>query len=75
MIIRDCLRFLQRNTIVTITAIVATVAPKIHMGKASAGGGGGGGATERTVMVIVSVAVLPAASLTVNVTEYVLGLV
>jgi len=60
--------------------MAAMAAPVIHIGKASAGGGGassggeGRASAERTVMVIVSVAVLPAASVTFRVIVYVPGL-
>ena len=50
-------RFLKSNIAAATTVMIATAAPAIHMGKAS---------VESTVMVTVSVAMLPAVSLTVS---------
>ena len=60
-----CFRLLNSKIAATATAIIATPAPTIHMGKVSSGG---------TVTVIVSVAMLPAESVTFSVIVYVPGI-
>ena len=63
--VRDHFRLLQSN-VATAAMVIAANTPKIPGGKAS---------VWSTVIVIERVAELPAASLTVNITVYVRGLV